>query len=156
MSLTLFRSSHPEVFLRKRVLKMCSKFTGEKQCRSVISMLINFTMWSSNFFFFCIQLSPAFLIVQVFQSPGFSGSSFSRVQVFLSPSFSGSRVFQGPGPGSGSRVWVQVLEVALTTLLKPHFGMGVLLYICCIFSEHLFLGTPLDDCFWLLSFLNLT
>ena len=29
------------------------------------------------------------------------------------------------------------------TLLKSHFGMGVLLEICCIFSEHLFLRTPL-------------
>ena len=69
------------------------------------------------FFFFCIQLFPAFFIVQVFQSPGFSKSRFFRVQVFLSPGFSGSRlfrvqVFQGSGPGSGSRVWLQVLEVA--------------------------------------------
>ena len=33
------------------------------------------------------------------------------------------------------------------TLLKPHFGMSVLLYICCIFSERLFLKTPLGGCF---------
>ena len=26
---------HPEVFLRKGVLKICNKFTGEQQCRSV-------------------------------------------------------------------------------------------------------------------------
>ena len=58
------RSSHPEMFLR--VLKICSKFTGEYPCRRVIS----------------------------------------------------------------------------------HFGMGVLLQICCIFSEHFFLETPLDGCFW--------
>ena len=31
------RSSSPEVFLRKGVLKICSKFTGEHPCRSVIS-----------------------------------------------------------------------------------------------------------------------
>ena len=34
---------------------------------------------------------------------------------------------------------------------KLHFGMGVLLYIkfaACIFSEHIFLRTPLDGCFW--------
>ena len=30
------RSSHPEVFLRKGVLKICSKFTGEHPWRSVI------------------------------------------------------------------------------------------------------------------------
>ena len=29
-------------------------------------------------------------------------------------------------------------------LLKSHFGMGVLQKICCIFSEHLLLRTPLD------------
>ena len=31
------RSSHPEVFLRKGVLKICSKFTEEHPCRSMIS-----------------------------------------------------------------------------------------------------------------------
>ena len=34
------------------------------------------------------------------------------------------------------------------TLLKGHFCMGVLLQICCIFSEQFFLRTPLDNCFW--------
>ena len=37
------------------------------------------------------------------------------------------------------------------TLLKPHFGMGVLLWICCIFWEHLFLGTPLGGCFCIIQ-----
>ena len=68
---TSFRSSHSEVFLRKGVLKICSKFTGEHPCRSAIS---------------------------------------------------------GSYP-------------------KSHFGMGVLLKICCIFSEHLFFRTPLSGCF---------
>ena len=36
------------------------------------------------------------------------------------------------------------------TLLKSHFEMGVLLLICCLFLEHLFLGTPLDGCFCIL------
>ena len=34
----MFRSSYPEVFLRKGVLKICSKLTGKHQCRSVISI----------------------------------------------------------------------------------------------------------------------
>ena len=40
----MLRSSHPEVFLEKGVLKICSKFTGEHRCRSVISikLLCNF------------------------------------------------------------------------------------------------------------------
>ena len=32
-----FRSNHPEGFLRKYVLKICSKFIGEHPCQSVIS-----------------------------------------------------------------------------------------------------------------------
>ena len=32
------RSSHPEVVLVKGFLKLCSKFTGEHPCRSVISI----------------------------------------------------------------------------------------------------------------------
>ena len=36
---------------------------------------------------------------------------------------------------------------SFATLLKSHFGMGVLLQICCIFSEDLFLRTPLGGCF---------
>ena len=37
-SLIMFRSSHPEVFLGKGVLQICSKFTGEHPCQSVISI----------------------------------------------------------------------------------------------------------------------
>ena len=33
-----FRSSHPEVFLVKRVLRRCSKFTGQHPWRSMISI----------------------------------------------------------------------------------------------------------------------
>ena len=45
-----FRSSHPEVFLGKGVLKICSKFTGEYLSRSVISRkllssFIEITLW---------------------------------------------------------------------------------------------------------------
>ena len=36
--ITINRSSHSEVFLRKGVLKICSKFTGEHPCRSAISI----------------------------------------------------------------------------------------------------------------------
>ena len=36
-----WRSSPPEVFLGKGVLKICSKFTGEHPCRSVISIKLH-------------------------------------------------------------------------------------------------------------------
>ena len=39
------------------------------------------------------------------------------------------------------------LQSCKATLLKSHFGMSVLRQICCIFSEHLFQGTPLGNCF---------
>ena len=41
---SIISSSHPEVFLRKGVLKICNKFTGENPCRSAISikLLCNF------------------------------------------------------------------------------------------------------------------
>ena len=31
-------------------------------------------------------------------------------------------------------------------IFRKHFVMGALLQICCIFSEHLFLKTPLEGC----------
>ena len=33
------------------------------------------------------------------------------------------------------------------TLVKSHFGIGILLYICCIFSKNVFFRTPLEGCF---------
>ena len=49
------RSSHPEVFLGKGVLKLCRKFTGEHPCRSAISIKLE-----SNFIeiTLCHGLSP--------------------------------------------------------------------------------------------------
>ena len=45
-----FRGSHPEMFIGKNVLKICSKFTEEHPCRSVISInlqsnFIEITLW---------------------------------------------------------------------------------------------------------------
>ena len=39
------------------------------------------------------------------------------------------------------------LRSCFTTLLKSHFGMGAPMQNCSIFSENLFLRTPLDGCF---------
>ena len=36
------KSCHPEVFLKRAVLKISSKFTGEHPCRSVISIKLLF------------------------------------------------------------------------------------------------------------------
>ena len=79
-----------------------------------------------------------FFRAQVFEGPGFPGSRFFRVQgpgsrVRVQGPRPGSRVrVQGPGasPGSGpgsvsgSRVWVQVLEVANSFLFLYVFKEG--------------------------------
>ena len=48
-----YRSSPPEVILGKNVLKICSKFTGEQPCQSVISIkfqsnFIEITLWHEH------------------------------------------------------------------------------------------------------------
>ena len=50
MPAKIFRSSYPELFLGKGVLKICSKFTVEHPCQSVISVKllcssIEITLW---------------------------------------------------------------------------------------------------------------
>ena len=35
--IAIYKSSRPEAFLEKGVLKICNKFTGEHLCRSAIS-----------------------------------------------------------------------------------------------------------------------
>ena len=48
----------------------------------------------------------------------------------------------------GCRILKFELQICFATLLKLHFCMAVLLKICCIFSQHLFLRAPLEGCFW--------
>ena len=44
------RSSHPEIFLGKGALKICSKFTGEHPCQSVILLKsVSATLLKSHF-----------------------------------------------------------------------------------------------------------
>ena len=50
------RSSHPEVFLGKDALKICSKFTEEHPCRSVISI----KLYSKNILLFVSSFSCTF------------------------------------------------------------------------------------------------
>ena len=59
------RSSQPEVFLGKYVLKICSKFTGEHPCKSAISvkLLCNFIEIA-----LCRWCSPASLL-HIFRRP---------------------------------------------------------------------------------------
>ena len=34
------------------------------------------------------------------------------------------------------------------TVFQLHFGIGVFMWICCIYSEHFFLRTLLEGYFW--------
>ena len=54
-----FRRSRSEVFLVKGVLKICSKFTGEHPCRSVISP---FTMNNSGWLLLCFFIVSLFYV----------------------------------------------------------------------------------------------
>ena len=60
-----YRSSHPEVFLEKGVLKICSKFTGKHPCRSANSIKLQ-----SNFIEIALRYgcSPVNLL-HVFRTP---------------------------------------------------------------------------------------
>ena len=44
----MYRSNRPEVFLGKSVLKICSKFTREHPCRSVISIKLLYNIKYKN------------------------------------------------------------------------------------------------------------
>ena len=64
-----YRSSSPEVFLRKGILKICSKFTEEHSCRSVISiklLFIDITLWHGY--------SPVNLL-HIFRTPFYKNTS---------------------------------------------------------------------------------
>ena len=56
-----FRSIRPEAFLEKGVLKICSKFTGEHPCRSVIAIA---TLLKSHF-----GMGVAVNLQQIFRGP---------------------------------------------------------------------------------------
>ena len=66
-----YRSSHPEVFLGKGVLEICSKFTGEHPYRSVISVKLQ-----RNFIEVTLRhrCSPVNLL-HIFRTPFFKNTS---------------------------------------------------------------------------------
>ena len=59
------RCSPPEVFLGKRVLKICSKFTGEHSCRSAISIKLQ-----SNFIEIALRHGCSLVnLLHIFRTP---------------------------------------------------------------------------------------
>ena len=59
------RSSRPELFLGKGVLKICSKFTGEHPCRSAISIKLQSSFIETTLWHEC---SPSNLLY-IFRTP---------------------------------------------------------------------------------------
>ena len=117
------------MFCRKGVLRNFAKFTRKHLCQSLFlnkvvclrpATLLKKRLWHRCFpvnftkflrtpfstehprWLLLAFSGSSFLIIQVFQGPGFSEFRFFRVQVF-----------QCLDPRSGSKFWVQVLEVAL-------------------------------------------
>ena len=77
-----FRSSHPEVFLGKGFLKICSKSTGEHQCRSANSIKLQRTLWQG--------FSPVNLLL-IFRTP-FSMNTSEWLLLWLENDFELSRI----------------------------------------------------------------
>ena len=70
---TKSRSSHPEVFLGKSVLKICSKVTGEHLCRSVIPR--KFAAYFQSTFSYEYFWTAA-------SEKGFNANNEDRVQIY--------------------------------------------------------------------------
>ena len=67
----IYRSSHPEVFQRRGLLKICSKYNGEHPCRSVILIKMQ-----SNFIEITLrhECSPINLL-HIFRGPSLKNTS---------------------------------------------------------------------------------
>ena len=82
------RSSHPEVFLEKGVLKICSKFTGKRPCQSAVSIkflckFIEIALWH-----WC---SPVNLL-HIFRTPFLKNTSGRLfLETFVTISFGSTR-----------------------------------------------------------------
>ena len=58
------RSSPPKMFLRKDVLKICRKFTGEHFCRSMISVKLQ-----RNFIEVTLRFGCSLNLLHIFRTP---------------------------------------------------------------------------------------
>ena len=76
---SVYRCSHPDVFLGKGVLKICSKFTGDHPCRSVISIKL-----LCNFFEITLRhgCSPVTLLY-IFRTPFYKNISGRLLLILL-------------------------------------------------------------------------
>ena len=64
--LCTYRSSHPDVFLGECVLKICSKFTREHPCRSVISIKSHSSFFEITLWHGCSPVNLLFILRTIF------------------------------------------------------------------------------------------
>ena len=105
-----FRRSHPEVIVRKGVLKKCGKFTGGHPCPSVISikLLCNFHCVKSD-------QNTEFFLVRIFQHSDWIRRDAPYFSVF------------SPNAGKYGPEKTRYFDTFHAALLKSHFGTGGLL-----------------------------
>ena len=79
----LFRSSHPEVFLGKGLLEICSKFTGEHLCQIAISIKLQSRAVAEQLFEIALRhgCSPVNLL-HIFRTPFLKNTSGRLLLVF--------------------------------------------------------------------------
>ena len=70
-NVTNCRSSHPEVFLGKGVLRICSKYTGEHPCRSWISIKLLCNFIEISLWHWCSRVN----LLHIFRTPFFKNTS---------------------------------------------------------------------------------
>ena len=77
--LPLNRSDLPEVFLGKDVLKICDKFTGERRCRSVISIKVQSNLLICKFIEITLRQGSSIVnLLHIFRTP-FPKNTFGEV-----------------------------------------------------------------------------
>ena len=74
------RSIPPEVFLQKRVLKICSKFTGEHPCRSAISIKLQNSFIEIRLWHACCPVN----LLHIFRTPFYRNTSGGLLLVNVS------------------------------------------------------------------------
>ena len=79
----VLRSYSVEVFLRKRVPKICSKFTGEHQCRRVISIKLLCNIIEITIRYACSLVN----LLHIFRTPFNKGTSGGLLVITVNSEF---------------------------------------------------------------------
>ena len=137
--LTSFSSSHPEVFLGKGVLKICSKFTGEHPWQSAISIKL-----FCNIIEITLQhgYSPVNLL-HIFRTPFLKNTSGRLLLIFLKSDMvlgflrTPDNLFQRNGPWNN-----KLFSVLLRFILGTSSFKLLVPYILCLSwnKPHIFPG----------------